>query len=681
LSRRFELALVTFVLLIAAALRIVGLTSLPSGLSMEERTTLQLTTLVRQGAIASFYSTPQDPTERSHEGLYPLMHTAFAYGNGLMLHRWMPFLCGLVSVALMYALTKRLFGTFAGVCAALALAVTFWAVLLSRSAIREALLLPLGLLFLLVLAHAIHLRDEIDTDPPVTVTYALVGALMAALSYTHWTGLMGLPLIITLLAYLLSSRQPISRRVISYAGFSSLVAIIFGIPYLTFTLREPQLSGFYQFWANRPENITTLVANAAQTVGAIFSRGDMHIEHNLPGYGLIGIVGVVLLLIGFIQAVRYWRAARMGYVLIILIIGLAPAAWAGADFTRMILALPALMMFIGIGADFLRRGIPALRPLRPFAYPLAFAVGIVSAIVGYVFLTTWANDPATAAAYRSDLGNLASYLDRADNEHSTTVCTFDLDNDPRLMRLFMHSSDANLRYSDCVYGLVLARGGETQRIAYLKPDEVASPALLEWLEDAEPIAVPNLPPNAMIRVDASQEIADAFGVLTQSYAEYAPDAATPEITPESTPAAAGTLAADQPMQAVLPLRMGGYLTFEGYVLSQDAVYQPGDTLTLVTYWRIDGTQPSDLRLFAHVLRFPNTEPVLQNDILSVDASRLSDRDILIQVITIPIPPNFPPGEYYMSIGAYRSETNTRFPVYFGEVERGDRLFLRRITVE
>jgi hypothetical protein len=104
-------------------------------------------------------------------------------------------------------------------------------------------------------------------------------------------------------------------------------------------------------------------------------------------------------------------------------------------------------------------------------------------------------------------------------------------------------------------------------------------------------------------------------------------------------------------------------------------------VTLITYWRADGPLEPDLRIFAHILRNPSTEPVLQNDVLSVDASLLRDRDVFIQIISIPLPPDFPSGEYHLSVGAYRSSTKTRLPVYDATNEHGDRLFLDTITVE
>jgi hypothetical protein len=69
------------------------------------------------------------------------------------------------------------------------------------------------------------------------------------------------------------------------------------------------------------------------------------------------------------------------------------------------------------------------------------------------------------------------------------------------------------------------------------------------------------------------------------------------------------------------------------------------------------------------------------DILSVDAAALGDRDVFIQVFTIPLPAGFPPGVYQVSVGAYSAETSARLPIYDRDQERGNRLFLAEIVVQ
>src|SRR5262249_39119228 len=184
-----------------------------------------------------------------------------------------------------------------------------------------------------------------------------------------------------------------------------------------------------------------------------------------------------------------------------------------------------------------------------------------------------------------------------------------------------------------------------------------SPVFAPWLKTAQPIQDGSLAPGSAVRLAVDKELADALGRVTLARVDWDPN----------TGGAA--------QQAALPVRMGGYLTFGGYTFDTTKTYKPGDVLTIVTYWRADGDQIPDLRIFGHILRNPNAEPVLQDDMLSIDSSLLRARDVFIQVLNIPLPVSFPGGQYFVSIGAYSNETGQRLPVYDQDQPRGDRLFL------
>ncbi len=677
-QRRFQLILILLILLTAAALRIFDLTRVPPGFSQTEIRTMKAVETARLGMVASFYNVGDGVS--GYEGLYPVFQaiTTSLIGDGLLCYRVLSMWCGLLSVALMYAVARRLFGRFAGLSAALALAVTLWPVILSRSAIRETLLLPLTLAMLLALSRALHLDRRIEPAIPATAAYTVLGVLVVGMAYTHWTGLMGLPLVGVFIAYLVLTRQPISRRVLYFSAFALLVILILSIPYLTFTLRAFTLSGIRAFWVNRPENVGSLINTTLRGVASIVVAGDPSPDHNLPGSALVGPLGTILLVIGLVVAARRWRLPNMALMLCTLVIGLLPAVWSrGApDFTKMIVALPAIMALIGLGAAVAGRQLLQVKRLTQDrrAIVLLAAVGIASVLyIGETLFRRWAYYGDVDEAYTSRLGRLAAYLDRTNDGLPTTICTLNLradENansvpDPALLGLMMHRQNPDLRFSDCLTGLVLTQGGATQRFAYadIRGADAIPPAFKDWLSHGEPIPIDGLPPGTVLRLNVEKELADRGGKLTLGHVDWAPEAE------------------GQSSQAVLPVRMGGYLTFEGYALPAGNVYKPGDTVRLITYWRADGPQEPDLRVFMHILGNPKAEPVLQNDILSVDASLLRDRDVFIQIIDVPLPATLPEGEYQVSVGAYRSLTQTRLPVYDANAERGNRLFLEPITVK
>ncbi|MBX3063352.1 MAG: glycosyltransferase family 39 protein [Anaerolineae bacterium] len=669
-----SLLLIILLLLLAAALRIIGLTWLPAGFSTEEITDLRIALAVRDGNIASFYEV--GTAAEGHEGLYPLMQglVSGVLGDGTLNLRMMSVWGGLIGIALVYTLGRRLFGSLAGLVAAAVIAVSLYPLLLARSAIRETLLFPLAAGALLAFVNAVHLRQVIEPESPQTRSYMALGVLTAAMAYTHWTGLFFIPFIVVYFLFLRFTRQPVSRRLFTAAWFALVITIILAIPYLTFTLRSPRLSGLYTIWINHPESIGGFVNSVVNTILAVLVRGDLAIQHNFPGDPLIGILAAALLIMGFIVAIDRRRAANMAFCLLALLFGLMPAMWSRTppDFTNMILALPALALLVGLGAQWLVENVLHYRyPMRNVSVALLFVV--ITAASAYLGIRTlfgsWQTHPQIGQEYNASLGYLAAWLDRNNDELTTSVCTFNLENDslsdPQLLRLMMHRTTNRLRFSNCLTGLVITKGGATQRVAFLQPDAAAvmSPVLKDWVQNSVDVPVQGLPPTSVLQINVEQQLADTLGRLAEGRVNWSPDSSgTSEI-------------------AHLPLRMGYNLTFQGYMIVPGQQFKPGDVITLITYWRVDGIQEPDLQIFAHLARDPQQFPIQQNDILSVDATTLWNRDIFIQIIPFaPLPPDFTEGSYFVSVGAYRRDTNERFPVYDDSVPRGNRIFLDPITV-
>jgi 4-amino-4-deoxy-L-arabinose transferase-like glycosyltransferase len=675
-SHRLQLLLIVAILLIAAFLRIMDLSRSPAGFSPEETVTIQVTETARLGAIASFYKIGD--LYGGHEGLFPVLQTIITgiVGNGLLGFRVLSLWCGLVSVALTFALGRRLFGSYVGLVAAAALAVTFWAVLLSRCTIREALVLPLLLALLLLIARALHLIRTFGHASPSTLSFTLVGIFISLLAYTHWTGLIGFGIFAAYLIYIVLSRQPISRRIISYAGYSILLAFILGIPYIAFTVRLPQISGLYTYWASRPTDIPSFFSSLIQTIAALFIVGDASWVHNVATTPLVGIPGSILLFIGLFAVLRRWRSANMGLVLLAFLFGLFPDIWSRqpASFTTLTVALPAIVLLIGLGsvtvAEWAKLRVTILNTRLMLITGLVTAISVF--VIIFMLFAVWGKSSEVDIAYRGQLGRIAAYLDRNQDELTTTVCTFNLSDgagktlsDKKLLVFMMHRQDAPLRFSDCLSGFVLADGGSTQRIAFADPKipSVIHPTFKTWIDESQMINDGYLRPDSIYTINVETKLADALGKLVSGFVEWSPETVGPSE------------------KAALPVRMGGYLTFEGYELDTKKWYKPGDMVTIVTYWRADGNQIPDLRVFTHILANLNAEPVAQNDTLSVEPDLLRNRDIFIQVVTIPLPNPFPDGEYTVSVGAYSNDTGDRLPVYDNDQPRGNRLFLAKIMVK
>src|SRR5262249_13790284 len=145
---------------------------------------------------------------------------------------------------------------------------------------------------------------------------------------------------------------------------------------------------------------------------------------------------------------------------------------------------PALVALIALGAQASLKFIAqALRKAKTpdFSHPRALlsigAVALGLILFTFVQFQRWALSAEADLAYRGRLGHLAAYLDRMRDNLTTSICTLNLDgdsksqlSDPVLMDLMLHRKDDHLRYSNCLEGLVITRGGETQRFAYADPD-------------------------------------------------------------------------------------------------------------------------------------------------------------------------------------------------------------------
>lgn len=688
MTRRIDLVLITLLLLLAAFVRINALSRLPIGFNDEEITYLRVAETARAGQVSVFYDIGNaGALDNAHytgrEVLFPALEalsTALS-GDGLLCYRIVPMLAGLLSVALAYALGRRLFGTLEGLVAAGSLAIGLWPLLLSRAILPESLLLPIALAALLALTHAFyivqHERIQVQSRSPRTAAFTALGFLVALAVYVHWIGLMLFPLVVVFIGYLWFTRQPVSRRAYGFSGYALLVVLILGIPYLTTTLRSPALSGFGALWLQRPMRVGALLVNARDVLISLTAGGG-----GLSVLALSVIGG--LLLIGLGHILQQWRTSRAMLILLTLIVGALPAVWVGRGDFMLVLAFPAAALLIGVGASisiaWLRGTIDtavSTARITPTAHTISIVlggltlIGLVS-VLSVEFFNKWAVDPAINEQYHSELGHVAAYLDSLHDDEPTLICTDNLFgrdaqpvSDVALLSMMTHRRTINLRFSNCNSALILANGGQTQRIIFDNTNEHTPSLLSEWLTPAaQPVRLNGTRHTVLIEIQIEHALADAVGKLTLSHVEWAPG--------------------DGDMRAPLelPVRVGDWLHFEGYRLDAPHLYKPSEFVRLTTYWRIDGPQDSDLRVFAHVLADPDIEPVLQNDTLDVIPAYLRARDIVIQRSPIQLPYPFADGAYYLSVGAYHSLTKARIPVYDEAGQpHGDRLFLDTINVK
>jgi hypothetical protein len=225
-----------------------------------------------------------------------------------------------------------------------------------------------------------------------------------------------------------------------------------------------------------------------------------------------------------------------------------------------------------------------------------------------------------------------------------------------------------LRFANCGISMIFTNGGGLEQVIF--PEAGAFQHLYDgigdWLRQGASPSSPRVPEDAVRILNVSQRLANTIGgFTTTSQVYYAPEAP-------------GGAAATFP-----PVRFGGNLTFLGYEPVDEGTYRPGDYVTLVTYWRVDGAVPDDVRFFTHLL-FDPQEIAAQSDIISVSVPQLQPRDVFEQITFLQVPQGLPDGSYRLSIGAYEdkagSDQDVRLPVFDGNRPRGTRVYLSEITV-
>jgi hypothetical protein len=461
------------------------------------------------------------------------------------------------------------------------------------------------------------------------------------------------------------------------ALYSLSLAAVLSLPLIVFLARHPGAREPVPV-AEQPTIVAEIPGRLIASVAALALRGDMNPAHNVPGSPIMGPLIAALMVAGIGVALARWRRPQYGFALLWLALGLLPTALLPRkpDFEFMAVILPVAFVFpaIGLAAIFYRlRQMLAARPA--FLATAAISSLVVLTVIGNAartyrnYFTIWPLMGDVRLAYQADLGVLAHYLDTNRDHSPVSVCSTPVDrsSDPfaltnhELLEYLMHRSDLPIRYFDCTQSLVLANGGESQRIIFPRGhyyDHLPGP-LLSWMRFAHDERASGIRPDVVMRLDVTRQLADVAGAMITT----APTAWPPET---------GT------RLATLPISFGYNVAYLGYSV-RDSTLRSTDWVELTTYWRLDGPPPPELMIFTHLLGNPIVV-IAQDDALGVDISTLQPRDVFLQYGMIQTPSGMTPGLYPLSVGLYFPSTGERLHAFEEGEARADRLFLQRIEV-
>lgn len=120
----------------------------------------------------------------------------------------------------------------------------------------------------------------------------------------------------------------------------------------------------------------------------------------------------------------------------------------------------------------------------------------------------------------------------------------------------------------------------------------------------------------------------------------------------------------------LDARFGGHIMLHGFALDRTA-YRPGEVLTLTLFWQTDAPLQARYKVFVHLYADPDAPPPAQHD--SEPGGGLAPTldwtpgQTIIDRHGVLLPPDLPPGDYTLAVGLYEADDpGARLPTAQGE---------------
>lgn len=432
--RDWEWAVVVGLLLLAWALRLCCLEEVPPGWRDDELINIHsLSSRLLRGEFPIYYLGAS-----GHEPLYHHLHAGVhaLLGFNVLSGHILSVAFGTLSVALIYSLVRRLFSSqrSVAVIAALALAMSFWSLMYSRTAIRHISLVPLALGAL----YAFWRRIDAPESP--VWTWVPVGLLLGATLYTYTASRLLPVLLVAFAVYLALVHSDLCHR--HWRGMALALAVMgmLAAPLALAIVEGRTQRAVEGIGADarvselakplrelRDGNPRPLLWNTCTTLGMFHATGDPEWLYNIPGRPVFGLLGGALFWAGVAICVYRWRRPRCFFLLLWLVAGLSPAfvSIPAASLSHTILAQPVAYILPALTLSQLHRWLsstPRETPLhqlsfvaRPIRLVLWWGLAIVFLATTAVrdlrdYFLVWPEQDMVRILYRADYRAAADYL-------------------------------------------------------------------------------------------------------------------------------------------------------------------------------------------------------------------------------------------------------------------------------
>ncbi|MBX3058986.1 MAG: glycosyltransferase family 39 protein [Anaerolineae bacterium] len=564
------------ILLTAFALRIIGVVGQsPPGVAHDEVAHWLIARDILAGNHAVYFTAAY-----GHEAGYHYLEALFLtlLGDNLLALRALAAFCGLLGVAVTYALARRLFGETVALLAAGLLAVLFWPVFYGRLALRAISLPVLAGLSAIFWWRAwqvssyqvsgVKSRFRLLTPSPAHL-FTLSG-FFAGLSLYTYLAARAVPIFFLLfILYLaLVHRQEVRKRWRGVVGFTA-VFLLTAFPLFYYLQTNPGAE-FRVAEVSQPlnelrvGNPLPVLANGLKLAGMFGVVGDPLWREGVPGVPVFEPVLALLFYGGVILSMWRWRDGRYAFILLWLLVSLLPSLVTinAPSHIRSINALVVMSIFPALlihNLGELSTDSPRLSTKRvklgltilAFTFFLLYAGRTL-----YLTFRVWPTGGDVPFVWQTALAEAAAILDESDG---TAVALAgwspDTMDSPTMTLLRQHDAASISHFNPHEGTLIIPESGGVIRPSALPLDPTWETQLAAW------------------------------GALTTTYQH------TTHYTLPTVPVPTPQFPANTPF--------GDELTFLGYDITPSSIGVP--TAHLITYWRVTAVPPAPRRFFIHFL--------------------------------------------------------------------------------
>jgi len=614
-----------------------------------------------------------------HEPLYHYLHAGVraVLGFNVLSGHLLSVTFGTLTIALTYTLARSLFGRMTAVLASLALTISFWSLMYSRTAIRHISLLPFALATFYVFWR---FMDCESTNLRVTksvssgfVNSVLVGLLLGVSLYTYPAARVLPALPVLFFAYLaLFHRDQFSRRWRGLLASVVIVAVL-AVPLWIAIAQGRSEAAAQGIGADarlaelavplqelQAGNLRPLLETAWTTLGMFHATGDPEWLYNISNRPVFNLLGGMLLWAGVALCLYRWSQPRYFFLLLWLGLGLLPAfiSIPSASLSHTILAQPVAYILPALTLTETCRWVKSQTP-NSKVYNLSILHSPFSilhcsfTIVTAVFLTTnaihdlrdyfimWPQHDMVRFLYRADYREAAHYLDARPEITDGAISSTLLGPWDRL------ALEVDTRRDD----IALRLFNPERALVWVAEDAPSTVLLTSFPHPLPPI-------NDLLETGAGP-----------------PDAISPHLTLYVLPAICNL----QPATHNPLARFANGLELIDAHWIQTKPLAPGQEPVLLTTWLV--AAPLDLPpipivanppppgvysgprlfVFTHLLASDGTL-LVGDDGLWVDPLTLRPGDCFIQTHRLILPPDSPSGPYALKLGLYDPLTGERWAV-------------------